>query len=215
VFARVKKSGRYEYLQIVHNQRVDGAVRQQVIATLGRLDLLRESGQLDSLLRSCSKFSQHAAVLDATQRGQAEPSLAIHVGPPLVFQRIWNQLGLPQVINDLLQGRKFEFPMERAIFMTVLHRLMVSGSDRAAEQWCRRYAIDQLEGLELHHLYRTMGWLGEPLPEQPEDQRLGPRCRKALIEERLFARHRDLLPASNWCSSTRRAFTSKGKVVSA
>ncbi len=192
VFARVKKSGRHEYLQIVHNQRIGGTVRQQVIATLGRLDVLRESGQLDSLLQSCSKFSQHAAVLDATQRGEAEPGLAIHVGPPLVFQRIWSELGLPEVLADLLRGRKFEFPLERAIFMTVLHRLMVSGSDRAAEQWCRRYAIDQLDGLGLHHLYRTMGWLGEPLPEQPEDQRLGPRCRKDLIEERLFARRRDL-----------------------
>lgn len=194
MFARVKKSGRYEYLQIVHNHRVDGTVRQQVIATLGRLDVLRESGQLDSLLRSCSKFSQHAAVLDATQHGQAEPGTAIHVGPPLVFERIWNELGLPQVLADLLQGRKFEFPLERAVFMTVLHRLMVSGSDRAAEQWCRRYAIDNVDGLELHHLYRTMGWLGESLPdkEQPTDQRLGPRCRKDVIEERLFARHRDL-----------------------
>ncbi len=139
MFARVKKSGRYEYLQIVHNQRIDGTVRQQVIATLGRLDLLRESGQLDSLLCSCSKFSQHAAVLDATQRGRVEPSAAIHVGPPLVFQRIWNQLGLPQVLGDLLRGRKFEFPMERAIFITVLHRLMVSGSDRAAEHPARTH----------------------------------------------------------------------------
>ena len=138
--ARVKKSGRYQYLQIVHNQRIDGTVRQQVLATLGRLDLLRESGQLDSLLRSCSKFSQHVAVLEATQRGDAEPSTAMHVGPPLVFQRLWDQLGLPQVLEGLLQGRKFEFSLERAIFMTVLHRLMVSGSDRAAEQWCRRYS---------------------------------------------------------------------------
>jgi transposase len=192
VFARVKKSGRYEYLQIVHNHRLDGTVRQQVIATLGRLDVLRKSGQLDSLLRSCSKFSQHAAVLEATVRGDAEPSLALHVGPPLVFGRIWNQLGLPRVLDELLEGRKFEFPLERAVFMTVLHRLMVSGSDRAAEKWRRRYAISELDGLELHHLYRTMGWLGEPLPEQPEDRRLGPRCRKDLIEERLFARRRDL-----------------------
>jgi transposase len=54
--------------------------------------------------------------------------------------------------------------------------------------------MEQLHELELHHLDRTMGWLGEPLPEkeQPEDNRLGPRCRKDVIEERLFARHRDL-----------------------
>ena len=35
MFARVKKSGRYQYLQIVHNERVDGRVKQRVIATLG------------------------------------------------------------------------------------------------------------------------------------------------------------------------------------
>ncbi len=44
------------------------------------------------------------------------------------------------MLQRLLQGRKFEFPVERAIFMTVLHRLMVSGSDRAAQRWCLRQA---------------------------------------------------------------------------
>ena len=46
MFARVKKSGRYEYLQIVHNERVEGRVRQRVIATLGRLDVLKQTGQI-------------------------------------------------------------------------------------------------------------------------------------------------------------------------
>ena len=36
MFPRIKKSGRHEYLQIVHNTRVDGHVRQQVLTTLGR-----------------------------------------------------------------------------------------------------------------------------------------------------------------------------------
>jgi hypothetical protein len=194
MFARIKRSGRYEYLQIVHNERIDGRVRQTVIATLGRLDQLRQSGQLDALLSSCAKFSEHVAVLNAARHQDVDPSRSIHVGPPLVFDRLWQELGIPQVLEQLLRGRKFEFPMERAIFMTVLHRLMVSGSDRAAERWCRRYAIGGLKKLELHHLYRAMGWLGEPLPqiEQPQDQRLGPRLRKDVIEEQLFARRRDL-----------------------
>ncbi len=194
MFARVKKSGRYEYLQVVHNERVKGRVRQTVIATLGRLDQLRQSGQLDALLSSCAKFSEHAAVLNAARRQEVEPSQAVHVGPPLVFGRLWEDLGIPQVLERLLRGRKFEFPMERAIFMTVLHRLMVSGSDRAAERWCRRYAIDGLENVSLHHLYRTMGWLGEQLPEteQPKNAGLSPRLRKDVMEERLFAQRRDL-----------------------
>jgi len=194
MFVRVKKSGRYEYLQIVHNQCIDGAVRQQVMATLGRLDVLRSTGQLDALLHSCAKFSEHVAILDATRQEDFEPQDAVRLGPPLVFGRLWEELGLPQVIQTLLEGRKFEFSVERALFMTVLHRLMVSGSDRAAECWCRGYALSGMEDLELHHLYRAMGWLGESLPqaEQPTDQRLGPRCRKDLIEQRLFARRRDL-----------------------
>ena len=192
MFARVKKSGRYEYLQIVHNERLDGKVRQNVIATLGRLDLLRESGQLDALLASCARFSEHAAVLCAARRGEVAASQTVHIGPPLVFERLWQELGIPKVLEELLQGRRFRFPMERAVFLTVLHRLMVSGSDRAAERWCRRYAIAGSDDIELQHLYRAMGWLGEPICEQPDDRRLGPRTRKDLVEERLFARRRDL-----------------------
>jgi hypothetical protein len=41
MFARVKKSGPYHYLQIVENNKVKGKVMQRVIATVGRLDQLR------------------------------------------------------------------------------------------------------------------------------------------------------------------------------
>ena len=59
---------------------------------------------------------------------QQSPAI-VHIGPPLVFERIWQYLGLPQVIQGLLQDRKFEFPVDQAIFMTVLHRLMVDLDD--------------------------------------------------------------------------------------
>jgi hypothetical protein len=41
MFVRVKKSGKYRYLQIVRNHKEIGRVRQQVIATIGRLDELQ------------------------------------------------------------------------------------------------------------------------------------------------------------------------------
>ena len=66
MFARVKKSGEYEYVQIVHNERIGGQVRQRVIATLGRLDVLKENGQIEGLLESLARFSDHAAVLRAS-----------------------------------------------------------------------------------------------------------------------------------------------------
>lgn len=192
-----QKSGKYQYLQVVHNERVEGRVRQRVIATLGRLDDLQQSGQLDGLLESLSRFSDHVALVNALKHNQIAPTSTVHVGPPLVFQKLWDDLGLPGILRGMTAGRKFEFPLERAVFITVLHRLFAPGSDRAAERWCRRYALGDLDNLGLHHFYRTMGWLGEPLPsEEPssatQSSLTQPRLRKDLIEEALFERRRDL-----------------------
>ena len=54
-FRRKTSAGRV-YLQIVESRRQGNQVRQQVIATLGRYDELRDSGQLDRLLRSGARF---------------------------------------------------------------------------------------------------------------------------------------------------------------
>jgi transposase len=205
MFARVKKSGRYQYVQIVENQRIDGKVRQQVLSTLGRLDQLHDSGHLDGLLVSLAKFSQHSAVLAAFRSDRVKPSPTRHVGPALVFEKLWDQIGMPKLLESLLRDRKFEFAVERAIFVTVLHRLMVSGSDRAAEQWCRSQAIQGIEELHLHQFYRAMAWLGEELPAEqaklkgPSSPDIelnvsskAPRTCKDVIEEQLFARRRSL-----------------------
>jgi hypothetical protein len=58
MFARVKKSGRYEYLQIVENSRSGGKVQQRVIATVGRLDQLQAKGGVEILIRSLARFSE-------------------------------------------------------------------------------------------------------------------------------------------------------------
>lgn len=194
MFVRTKTSGNHQYLQLVRNERIDGRVRQQVVATLGRRDVLEAQGQLDGLVRSCARFTQTVSVLDAYQREAWPAAQAVKIGPPLVFDRLWRELGLPEILADLLADRRYEFAVERAIFVTVLHRLLVSGSDRAAEQWYRDYTIAGAAGLQLQHLYRAMAWLGEQLPA---DQQAGAtgfvhRCTKDRIEETLFT-HRQTL----------------------
>ena len=95
--------------------------------------------------------------------------------------------------------------------MTVLHRLMVSGSDRSALQWRRDQAIDGAQALELQHLYRAMGWLGEALGESEPDAP-SPRRTKDLIEEALFARRRDLFTSLDlvFFDTTSLFFTGEG-----
>jgi hypothetical protein len=194
MFVRTKTSGAYQYLQVVENERLDGRIRQRVIATLGRLDILQSKGQIDGLVSSCARFAQKISVLDAYQRQALPAAETIKIGPPLVFDRLWQELHLPEILGTLLTGRRYGFAVERAIFLTVLHRLMVSGSDRAAEHWYRDYAIEGVQGLQLHHLYRAMAWLGEELGADHQAGATGfsPRCVKDLIEESLFARHQSL-----------------------
>jgi len=191
MYFRVKRTGPYAYLQIVRSQRTDGHVRQHVLTTLGRLDVLQASGQLDRLMRSGLRHCEKLRVLDAQEAGKIEPVSIQSIGPDLVFGRVWNDLGLPEILAELLDGRRFEFSVERAIYLTVLHRLFASGSDRAAERWREDYRISDADGLELHHLYRAMAWLGEPL-ENEESIPGTPRVIKDRIEEALYDRKRDL-----------------------
>jgi transposase len=96
------------------------------------------------------------------------------------------------VIERLVSERRFEFDVERAIWLSVLHRLFVSGSDRSCDKWRRDYVINGVEGLSLHHLYRAMGFVGEELEEQRGATPFSPRCIKELIEEGMFFERRDL-----------------------
>lgn len=192
MYFRKKTSGGRVYLQIAESRRVAGRVQQRVITTLGRLDELEASGQIERLVRSGARFAARAMVLSAAQD---DPTAAVRrIGPALVFERLWAETGCRAVIEELARARKHDFALERAIFLTVLHRLMGGGSDLAAVRWREDYRIVGVEALELHHLYRAMAWLGEELPEGEQSARTAhaPRCAKDLVEERLFTHRRDL-----------------------
>ncbi|MGQ9925188.1 MAG: IS1634 family transposase [Armatimonadota bacterium] len=196
MFVRVKRNGNHEYLQLVSSQRVDGKVRQSVIGTLGRRDLLEQSDDLQGLLVSLGKFVRHAAVLSEHRAGNSQVLWTRSLGPALVFGRLWEKMGLPAVLAEELADRKFGFSVERAVFLTVLHRVMGSAgrSDRAAEKWREGQLIPGVQDLELQHLYRAMAWLGEELDksQQADATPFSPRCTKDRIEEALFARRRNL-----------------------
>ena len=190
MFARIKKSGKYQYLQIVENRKEKGKVKQRVIATIGRLDRMQAKGRVETLIRSLSRFSERTMMI---LTGKSDVSAeAVKIGPPIIFERLWKETGIGKAIKGLLQNRRFEFDVERAIFLTVLHRLMVSGSDRFCERWRRDYLLESTEDLDLHHLYRAMTFLGEELKDQEDATPFTPRCNKDLIEESIFFDQRDM-----------------------
>ena len=191
MFFRVTRSGRHPYLQIARSYRDRGVTRQQTLLSLGRLEVLRDSGQLDALLRSGLRLSERLTVLDAHADGETEAAGLTKIGPDLVFGRLWEHSGAAEALRACAAGRRFGFDIERAVYLTVLHRLFAAGSDRAAERWRQEVRIPGAERLGLHHLYRAMAFLGEPL-EGASEVLGAPRCVKDLIEEALFANRRDL-----------------------
>ena len=156
MYFRKKTSEGRAYLQIVESRREGAAVRQQVIATLGRLEDPQKSGRLERLLCSGARFADKAIVLDALNRGEAKVAATRRIGPALAFERVWEETGCRQTIERLASVRKHGFSLERATFLTVLHRLFGGGSDRAADRWREDYRIDGVEDLERRHLYRAM-----------------------------------------------------------
>src|SRR5258706_73938 len=192
MFARDKRIGPYTYVYLVENVREEGRTKQRIIANLGRKEVVVARGDLDRLARSVVRLAQRSMVLSLVE-GEAPPNARCRrIGPALLFERLWHEVGCRAVLEELAAGRQFEFAAERAVFLTVLHGLFGSGSARAAERWRADYRIEGTEALQLHHLYRAMAWLGEPLADQAGASELTPRCRKDLVEERLFARRRDL-----------------------
>jgi Transposase DDE domain len=194
MFFRTKKSGPRTYLQLVENHWRDGRPQQTVLATLGRLDELQQRGAVDGLLRSGARFADKLLVLTAHQQGHIPAVRTLRLGAVLIFERLWQQTGCAAVLEQLLAPRHFAFAVERAVFLTVLHRLLQPGSDRAADKWKHDYLLDGAADLDRHHLYRAMAWLGETLPaeQQRGSTRLVPLCTKDRIEEGIFQRRRDL-----------------------
>jgi len=155
----------------------DGRPRQRIIATLGRLDQLKERGGVEGIMRSLARFSDNVKVTEEYRSGKLEAKKVTKIGPDLVMGRLWSELGIGSAISSLLEERKFEFSVERAIWLATLSRLFFPGSDRRAIARARDFRISGAEELSLHHLWRAMSWLGEA---------------REAIEDKLFARKRNL-----------------------
>jgi hypothetical protein len=139
---------------------------------------------LDALVASAARHSRRSIVSSSFYLGEIAELRRVSIGPDLVFGRLWRETACGEVINALLADRRFGFDVERAIYLTVLHRLMVSGSDCHASRWHQGFRIPGTEGLMLDHAYWAMAWLGEEIADG--------RTTTDVIEEDLYRRRQEL-----------------------
>ncbi len=174
----VRANGRtYDYLHIVENRRENGYVRQHIIGSLGRLDELKASGDLEQVIRQLVEHCPTVRLLRAEASGSLEVTSDRTWGPVLVFERLWDELGLRDHCRRIAAGRRLKFDFERMVFAQVLQRLLAPGSDLSGSKWVPTVEARGFERLRLPHFYRSLGLLWS---------------HKEEIEERLFARGLDL-----------------------
>ena len=114
---------------LVESVRENGRTKQRIIRNLGRKEAVLASGALDRLIATIGRFAERSLVLRVIEEGDERFEVR-RIGAPLLFGRLWEESGCRAVVSKCLAGRGFGFEVERAVFVAVLHRLMVSASDR-------------------------------------------------------------------------------------
>lgn len=181
MFVRLKtvhSNGRtYQYLHIVENRWEQGKVRQHLLGSLGRLDALLEHGDLERVITQLVEQCPTVRILRAQTAGTLQVLDDKVWGPALVFDRLWDELGLRTLLPDLSKRQRFDFNWERMVFAQALQRLLAPGSDLAGSKWIDTVHAPGFAPLRLPHFYRSLGFLWN---------------KKEAIEAALYRRNLDL-----------------------
>jgi len=163
-----------EYLQIVKTSREKDKVHQRVVCNLGRLEELRK-GSIESLIQGMAKFTEKLTVLEIGKDLLGKESK--EYGCPLIFSRLFQSLGLEDIIKSCLSHRNHLCPVKEAIFAMVLNRIMAPSSKLRVHEWLDEVYRPSFQRIELQHLYRSLDVLDQ---------------HKEKIEEKLFQRIQNL-----------------------
>lgn len=163
MFLRTVKSNGVEYVQLAHNEWVDGKSRTRVVHGFGRKDRL-DTEALKRLISSINRFldpDDAAAVRQDLGLGTPFEFLgAKEYGGTFLLDGLWERLGIGGVLKELASKREFGVDVERLLFALVAQRALAPGSKLAAESWINDVAfVDGLAEVEVQQLYRSMDFL--------------------------------------------------------
>ncbi len=169
-------SGReHTYLELARTYRKDGKVRQERLCSLGRLDELRESGNIDRMIASLVKVAKEDWV--RKEAVELEAIWSKEYGVVVLVRRLWQDLGLAEVIGELYRRSPMEVGVEEGLLAMVTNRLVDPRSKLSTYRWLEGVYAPEWEKLELSHLYRALDFLDEHI---------------RTVEEALFVRSQDL-----------------------
>jgi transposase len=172
---RNKDGSVVEYVSLAHNyyDSEAGYAKPEILFNFGRRENLDEEA-LRRLVRSIGRFlgPEDCAMVQAELDGFG-PGLSIErslaYGGSYVLDAMWKRLELDQTLQALLREREYEIDIERLLFALVANRALDPRSKLGAERWVGRHvAIDGLDEVQVHALYRAMDFLVEHAEEIQE-----------------------------------------------
>ena len=134
MFLRIVKAAggkgvQHEYVRLVENYRDGGKVKQRLVASLGRKELLlAHLDALNRLLRGEARASGAGQAVAAIQ--------AWDWGVSLVAGSLWRELGLEQILDRRAKGRRGAgVALADRVLALVANRLQAPGSEHGLAGW--------------------------------------------------------------------------------
>jgi len=92
-----------EYLCVAKSERQGKQVRQRTLVNLGRLDELKESGNLERLATKLNELVGKEMLVDLTR--DIEPGWSKHFGVIQAFKGVWKKLEISRVLLEEEEAR--------------------------------------------------------------------------------------------------------------
>jgi transposase len=164
MFVRINRNASgHQYLQILRSYRQDGKVKQEVLLTLGRLDVLQATGQLDALVSALARHCTREHLIDLSKDVSVDQ--VYHLGTAYVISRMMEKLGLKRLLERLAAKHpQMVLPWVAIITGMILSRFIEPCSKRRLnqDQWERIYpGILETPAPPLKSFYRAMDTLWE------------------------------------------------------
>ena len=119
----------YEYVRIVENYREKGKRHQRVIANLGTVDSL--PGKIDKLVDGLREHCLQKFVQPGEIKGEESPTW----GTVLVARKLWNDLGLGEIIRRNCRKKRDIIEIEETAFVLVASSFVNPSSEHGLSWW--------------------------------------------------------------------------------
>ena len=150
-----KDGSKRVYFQLAESVRVNGKPRNRVICSLGRADDEATQTKIQKMAESLIEASEKHSLFHLADSLKAEASK--EYGPFLVFQRLFKETGLEEILKVAFSDAGAEFDILQALFNLILNRLTEPVSKRQMTLW--ESEVEGATEFDLHQYYRAMDHL--------------------------------------------------------